>query len=71
MRKLVLYLVWGWFFYTQSPYGPQSEATVLQQVGPFTTEAECKQEAAKVEDMVQALGIPGVKMSRCIYQQET
>ncbi len=71
MRKFCLYLVWGWFFYTQSPYGPQSEAKVLQQVGPFKTEAECKHEAAQLKDMVEALGIPGVKMSKCIYEQET
>lgn len=70
MRKYCVYAVWGWFFLTQSPLKPSSDAVILQKIGPFTTEAECRAEAAQFKDMVEAFGIPGVKMSKCIYEQE-
>jgi hypothetical protein len=69
MRKFVLYLVWGWFFLSQAPF--EKEAVIVSKIGPFKTEAECKARHAEVKDMLEALPVPGAKMSPCFYSQET
>ena len=70
MRKaLAVWLVYGWFFLAQAPF--EGEAVIVSQVGPFKTESECRGHQLAMKEMLEALQIPGSKISKCIYRQET
>jgi hypothetical protein len=69
MRKMLsVLMLWGWFFAVESPYSPGVK--LVQVVGYFKTEAECKAAQAKVEDRIKDFKIP-YEMLPCTYIQET
>jgi hypothetical protein len=68
MRKMLsVLMLWGWFFAVESPYKPGIR--IVQVIGLFKTEAECKVERANIEDRIKDFGVP-YKISPCIREQE-
>lgn len=72
MRKsLSIWLVFGWFFFTQGPWEMPGEpdAKINQMVGPFKSELSCKAQRDEVIEILKQMGAKH-KVSQCQYTTE-
>lgn len=69
MKKVAVWLIFGWFFSIQTPHQTRG-VIVTTTVGAFQSEAACKIELDALKDLLGGVGIP-YRTTGCQYIQES
>jgi hypothetical protein len=69
MKKVILFVLFGWFFALRAPYDDTGKTFMSIVIGPFDSEQACKTELDGWQANAEMMGITG-KFTGCIEKQE-